>query len=58
MKNNYFIVEADIPKNEYLYTYFLAYGTDLEVIEPIEVRREMKRLLGKIIKKYRYVFKT
>lgn len=52
LKNNYFIVEADIPKNEYLYTYFLAYGTDLEVIEPIEVRREMKRILEKIINKY------
>lgn len=48
----FFIVEANIPKNEYLYTYFLAYGTDLEVIEPVEVRREMKRLLGKIINKY------
>lgn len=48
----FFIVEANIPKNEYLYTYFLAYGTDLEVIEPIEVRREMKRILEKIINKY------
>lgn len=48
----FFIVEANIPKNEYLYTYFLAYGNDLEVIEPVEVRREMKILLEKIINKY------
>ena len=48
----YFIVETNIPNNEYLYTYFLAYGSDLEVLEPAEVRVEMKKLLEKIIKKY------
>ena len=48
----YFIVETNIPNNEYLYTYFLAYGSDLEVLEPAEVRVEMQKLLEKIIKKY------
>ena len=48
----YFIVEANIPNNEYLYTYFLGYGSDLEVLEPEHVRVELRRLLEKIVKKY------
>lgn len=49
---NNFIVEADIQKNEYLYTYFLGYGNDIEVLEPIEVRNKLKNLLKDILKKY------
>lgn len=47
-----FIVEANIPKNEYLYTYILGYGSDLEVLEPIEVRLGVKKILEGILKKY------
>ena len=47
-----FIVETNIPKNEYLYTYFLGYGEDLEVLEPKELREEFKKNLEQILKKY------
>lgn len=51
-KGDYFIVEANIPKSEYLYTYFLAYGSDLEVLEPEYIRKNLKMVLEEMIKKY------
>ena len=48
----YFIVETNIPNNEYLYTYFLAYGSDLEVLEPAEVRDRIRRTAEALAKTY------
>lgn len=47
-----FLVEVDISNSEWLYYYLLGFGSTMEVIEPIEVRRGLKDEVEKIIKKY------
>ena len=46
------IVEADIPKNKWLYNYFLGYGDELEILEPEGLRCEFKSFVTNILNKY------
>ncbi len=50
-KDNYLFVELDLPK-EYLYSYVLSFASEVEVLEPKEIRVELKNIVDKIIKKY------
>ena len=46
------IVEADIPKKQWIYNYFLGYGDELEILEPMELREEMKKIISSLSNKY------
>lgn len=47
-----FIVETSIPEGQWLYNYFLSFGSALEVLEPLELRKSYKKELEKILNKY------
>ncbi|MGL4665346.1 helix-turn-helix transcriptional regulator [Clostridium butyricum] len=49
---NYLIVEYDMPKKPWIYSYLLGYGDDLEILEPEKTRLEFKKFIGNIIQKY------
>ena len=49
---DHFIIKANVPKGEWLLTYLLSYGKYIEVIEPLEIRNEIKEVLNEIINKY------
>lgn len=44
--------EFDVPVDFNLYYYILTFGDHMEVLEPKEVREQIKELLNKMIKKY------
>lgn len=46
------IVEADIPKDKWIYNYFLGYGDELEVLEPEGLRCGFKNFMTSILDKY------
>ncbi len=50
-KEWFLFVELDLPR-DYLYSYILSFGSDVEVLEPEEVRAELKNILDKMIRKY------
>ncbi len=49
--DGYLLVELDLP-SDYVYSYVLSFGNDVEVLEPEEVRVELKNILDNMIKKY------
>ncbi len=49
--DGYLFVELDLP-SDYVYSYILSFGNDVEVLEPEEVRVELKNRLDSMIKKY------
>ncbi len=50
-KEEFLFVEVDLPR-DYLYSYILSFGSEVEVLEPVEVRIKLKDMLNKMIKKY------
>ena len=48
-----YTVAVTFPENEWVYSYILSFGYNVEVIEPIYVREEIKRRLHKNLKMYR-----
>ncbi len=50
-KDNYLLVEFDLPK-DYLYSYILSFGSEVEVLEPEDIRSNIKNILENTIKKY------
>lgn len=46
------IVEADIPKDQWIYNYFLGYGDELEILELINIRNEFITRINKMLNKY------
>jgi len=46
-------VQADLPDNESLYSYVMSFSDNVEIIEPLSVREQIKKILGKMQEKYR-----
>lgn len=47
-----FLVQFEIPNNEWLYDYLMTYGSGMKVLEPIEVKKELIERLNSAIKQY------
>ena len=51
-ENGSFLIRFAMPQNEWLYSYLLGYGPELEVIAPPQVREELLERAEKILKNY------
>ncbi len=47
-----FLVSFEMPQNEWLYEYLLAYGPDIKVLEPIEIKEELCSRLKMAYRQY------
>lgn len=47
-----FIIDSTFPYNQWIYSYILSYGDKLEVLEPKNIKNEVKERLNKLIKIY------
>lgn len=45
-------VKTNLPGNDMLYSYILSFGNYVEVLEPIEIREQVKKELCNMLKKY------
>ena len=45
-------VEIKIPNNYKLYNYILSFGSNVEILEPKEIRNQFKNMINEIAKKY------
>ena len=45
-------VEIKIPNNYKLYNYIFSFGSNVEILEPKEIRNQFKNMINKIAKKY------
>ena len=52
-ENGSFLIRFAMPQNEWLYSYLLGYGPELEVIAPPQVREELLERAEKILKNYK-----
>lgn len=52
LEDGSFLAEISFPKGEWLFYYLLTFGQALEVLEPVEVREQLKGELEKMLKKY------
>lgn len=52
LQDGNFIVEFDYPAGEWIYYYINSFGEHGEVLEPLELRNEIKTRLEKTLKKY------
>lgn len=52
-ENGSFLIRFAMPQNEWLYSYLLGYGPELEVIAPPQVREELLDRAEKILKNYK-----
>ena len=52
-KEGSLLVEVDLPKHISLYSYLLSFLDGVEVLEPIEIRKEFQTKLNDILKKYK-----
>jgi predicted DNA-binding transcriptional regulator YafY len=46
------IVETVMPRGEWLHSYFLSYGENIEVLEPTELREALMRVIGAMQARY------
>lgn len=46
------IVNTNLPSNDYLFSYLLSFGPNVELLEPFELREEFKNVIKEISKKY------
>lgn len=51
-EEGYLYVKIDLPHNEILYSYILSFEHYVEVIDPLEIRENMKTKLNILLKKY------
>lgn len=47
-----YLVNAEFPYDEWVYSYILSYGDNIEVVEPEFIREEAKKRINNMIKKY------
>jgi len=52
LKDGSFVVEFDYPDGDWIYYYINSFGEHGEVLEPLELRNEIKTRLEKTLKKY------
>lgn len=50
--DKYLIVNTNLPSNDYLFSYLLSFGSNVELLEPYDLREEFKKVIKEISKKY------
>ena len=45
-------VEIKIPNNYKLYNYIFSFGSNVEILEPKEIRNQFKNIIDELAKKY------
>lgn len=50
--DEYLIVNTNLPSNDYLFSYLLSFGSNVELLEPYDLREEFKKVIKEISKKY------
>lgn len=48
-----FMIETALPESEWLFSYILSFGTDIEVLTPQKIREMIRNKLDEIIEKYK-----
>lgn len=51
-KEDYFIVKVNLEIGDWIYSYLLSYREKIEILEPIELRENMKKIIKEIMKNY------
>ena len=51
-KNDNLCVEIKIPNNYKLYNYIFSFGSNVEILEPKEIRNQFKNIIDELAKKY------
>ena len=51
-KNDNLYVEIKIPNNYKLYNYIFSFGSNVEILEPKEIRNQFKNIIDELAKKY------
>ena len=50
--DEYLIVNTNLPSNDYLFSYLLSFGSNVELLEPYDLREEFKKVIKEISRKY------
>lgn len=50
--DKFLIVNTNLPSNDYLFSYLLSFGPNVELLEPYNLREEFKKVIKEISKKY------
>lgn len=50
--DEYLIVNTNLPSNDYLFSYLLSFGSNVELLEPYNLREEFKKVIKEISRKY------
>lgn len=50
--DEFLIVNTNLPSNDYLFSYLLSFGPNVELLEPYNLREEFKKFIKEISKKY------
>lgn len=53
MQNSRLYVTTDLPDNGVLFSYLLSFDSHAEILEPINVREQMKEMLITMMQKYK-----
>ena len=52
LQDGSFIAEIEYPKGEWIFSYISSFGEECEVLEPEEIRKEMKDKIKKMLLNY------
>ena len=50
--DKFLIVNTNLPSNDYLFSYLLSFGPNVELLEPYNLREEFKKVIKEISRKY------
>ena len=50
--DEFLIVNTNLPSNDYLFSYLLSFGPNIELLEPYDLREEFKKVIKEISRKY------
>jgi predicted DNA-binding transcriptional regulator YafY len=48
----YYISQVAFPEDNWLYGFILGFGADVEVLEPLHIREEIRRIAEQIVQNY------
>jgi len=52
INDEFLIVNTNLPSNDYLFSYLLSFGPNIELLEPYDLKEEFKKVIKEISKKY------
>lgn len=52
LENGDFLISTSLPLNDWVYGYLLSFGADIKVLKPIEIQKEIRKILQESLKNY------